>query len=109
MAHNYPWLDLQAATTLKLTANTTVATLHSLPTKYACAIRADIQVETAPIRVAFGGYTPAAGTGHRYDQLERFTLTGWDEMKHFRYIRGGATNAVIWVTLKSQKGTHPRG
>ena len=106
--HNYPWNDFQAATTLKLTAHTTAQTLTNLTTVYKAAVQAYIQVQTAPVRYGMGGYTPAATTGYFVDQNQTVTLQGWDEMRNFLYIRGGATNAVLWCTYKFPKGSHSR-
>lgn len=107
--HKYPWLDLQAATTFQLTASQTVATLTALDTLWSGAVQAFITISAAPVRYAFGGYTPTATSGHWIDQKESIVLQGWDEMKYFRYIRSGGTNAVLWCTYKYPKGDHPRG
>ena len=109
MRHFYPWEDFQAATTIKLAATETVATLSNLDTKYVAAVNALIHVDAGPVRVGYGGYTPNTTTGHLIDRNDSFTLKGWDEMKYFRYIRGGGTDAVMWVTYKYPKGAHPRG
>lgn len=108
MSKHYPWKSFHAATTLKLTANTTAQTLHSLTTKYAGAVNAVIQAESGPVRYAYGGYAPKAATGYRLDRFASLTLEGMDEMRNFRYIRGGATNAVLWTTYLFPDDAHAR-
>ena len=110
MRHFYPWEEFQAATTIKLEAVQTAATLANLSTRHVAAVQAYITVDTAPVRIGYGGLVPVGdATGHRIDKGETIVLKGWDEMKYFQHIRDGSTDAVMWVTYKYPKHSHSRG
>ena len=103
--YQYPWLDFDAATTIKVESNTTAQTLASIDTHYAGAVRADIFVDVAPVRYGFN-YTPALTTGHRADKYDKVTLYGRGEMEKFRHIRGGSTSdAYLFITYKFPQGS----
>lgn len=108
MSKYAPYNYFFAATTAKIESNTTVATLTGIDSTYAGAVQAVIQVETAPVRYAYGGYSPGGATGYRADKWAFITLYGSDEMKNFRHIRDGATDCILWVTYKFPPGTHSR-
>ncbi len=101
----YP--DFQTATTFRLVANSTVQTIPDLTTHYLAAVQAFVQVFGDPgIRYGFG-LTPAATTGFIGADGDSFSLEGHDEMEQFRFIRAGATNATLMVSMAYPSGCHP--
>lgn len=87
------------ATTFKLTLNSTAATLSTSQKCVPPGIRARCTVETAPARVAFGGGTASATLGHKYETGSEFFIYGHEALDSSSWIRGGATNAVVMITV----------
>ena len=88
------------ATTFRLAVHTTAQTLTTAQKCVPPGMRARVTVETAPIRVAFGGATAQASTtGHYYDINDEFFIFGHEALDSSSWIRGGATDGVVQITV----------
>lgn len=94
----------EASTTIALTATSTVAVIPNMSTSYKGYDRGFFTFETAPVRLGFGGLVPTAANGHKLDQGDTLTVEGWVELSRMKYIRQGATNGKIWLTMEKPQG-----
>ena len=62
------------------------------------AIRAVISIEGAQIRYRTDGVDPTATEGHLVNPFERIALLGSSDIKNFKAIRAGTTDATIRVS-----------
>ncbi len=66
--------------------------------KYADAVKATIQVETAPIRVTIDGVTsPTTTVGKLFNSGDEIYLESVEEIANFKAIRTTSTSATINV------------
>jgi len=94
---DFTYSPRDAITTTKLAVGSTVVALSSLKNNHDMVL---CTIETAPIRIGFGGLTPAATTGHRLDVGDTLTVEGYNQLYSLRMIRDGATSAVVNYTLQ---------
>jgi len=64
------------------------------------AKRALITVEDAQIRWRYDGTNPTSSEGHLSNPMDTIVLTGTDNIKNFRVIRKGSTDANIRITYE---------
>jgi len=62
------------------------------------AKKALITIESAQVRWTIDGTTPTSSIGHLNNPFDSITLIGTANIKGFKIIRAGATNAKISVT-----------
>lgn len=70
---------------------------------YVEADYAHIYVDTADVRVFFGGGTPTASTGFPVSAGDEIILEGFDEVSKFLAIREGGTDAVLRANFGKRK------
>jgi len=86
-----------------ITVGATVAPLSSSkyePAGEIAAHRVVMTCETAPLRYRYDGVDPTATEGHRLVEGEVIELVGINNIRKFRAIREGTTDAILKVTYE---------
>lgn len=87
----------------ELTVSNSVKTLTStkyLDTDGENATRAIITIQDAQIRYMYNGDTPTASLGHVVNPFDTITLLGSQNIRNFKAIRKGSTDAKISCTYE---------
>lgn len=88
----------------KITVSTAVKSLDA--EKVAAATQAVLVVEAATgkhLRMRYDGQAPDANTGTPYTDGQSFTLSGRENLEHFRAIRAEDTDITLHVNYESPK------
>jgi hypothetical protein len=64
------------------------------------ASRIRITVETQGVRYRYDGTAPTASVGHLLPATAELILTGTENVRQFRIIRSGGSDATVMVTLE---------
>ena len=67
-------------------------------TQTVSAVEALITVESNPIRYTMDGTTPTSLVGHLLTDGDNITVSGMGNIKRFKMIRSGASDATVKVT-----------